>query len=218
MKTRRRADAALCAAAALGILLGSGAAVAQTAEPGSVIERALESRTKGDPEARVVVFEIADFQCPFCARFAQTVAPELDERYVATGKIQWVFVNLPLHTHALAWHAAEAALCAGVAGDRFWPMHDHLFANQKAWGALADPGPRFEEYARELGVPLEPYRSCVAYDQVASLILQDVASSVSARIDGTPTFIIMKGDTVIERMMGVQSVEEWSKLLDDALQ
>jgi protein-disulfide isomerase len=183
----------------------------------AVIQRAIESRSKGADSAAVVVFEIADFQCPYCADFAATVAPELDERYVATGQVQWVFVNLPLHTHPRAWHAAEAALCAGVAGDRFWEMHDTLFARQSDWGSADDPAARFAAYAAELDVPADPYARCVDEDQVAALILQDLGSVVSAGISGTPTFIIMKDDQVVERLVGVQPVEDWAEILDGAV-
>jgi protein-disulfide isomerase len=185
--------------------------------PTSIIDRALESRTKGGTDADVVVFEIADFQCPHCARFAATVAPELDERYVDTGLIQWVFVNLPLQNHAYAWHAAEAALCAGAAGDRFWAMHDRLFADQDRWTDAGHPGDRFARYAAELGVPADAYAACIAGDRVATLILQDFGSAVSAGINGTPTFIIMKDEEVVERLVGVQPVEEWARILDRAL-
>lgn len=200
------------AAVAAQVSEATGAVVAEGA-----IQRALESRTKGAAEATVVVFEIADFQCPYCANFSRNVAPAVDEKYVATGKVQWVFVNMPLHTHPLAWHAAEAALCAGVAGDAFWPMHDRLFEEQQAWGRAADPAARFEEYARALDVPMAEYRECVDRDLVAGLILQDVGSAVSAQVSGTPTFIVMKDQQVVQRLVGVHDLEAWSKVLDDAL-
>jgi protein-disulfide isomerase len=204
-------------------VLGTPAApaAAQTPTPGSsagaVVERALESRAKGDPNADVVVFEVADFQCPYCAQFAGTVAKELDRKYVVTGRIQWVFVNLPLHTHRLAWVAAEAALCAGASGGVFWPMHDRLFAEQSRWSRMDDPGAYFAGIARELGADVRQYEACVAQDRVAPLILEDFGSAVSAGITGTPTFIVMRGDEMVERLVGVRSVEEWSRILDAAL-
>lgn len=210
---------------ALAMAVGAGAAAvpaqAQTSgdepRPRSMAERALESRAKGANDARVVVFEIADFQCPYCARFAATVGPELDRRYVRTGQVQWVFVNLPLHTHRLAWVAAEAALCAGAAGGRFWEMHDRLFAEQQRWSTMDDPAPLFAEMARELEVPDGEFRRCVAQDRVAPVILEDFGSAVSAGITGTPSFIIMRDDEVVEQVSGLQSVEEWARILDEVL-
>ncbi len=190
-------------------------AVAETQPP--AVQRALESRTKGGENATVVVFEIADFQCPYCARFAEQVGPELNDKYVATGQVQWVFVNLPMHNHPLAWHAAEAALCAGAAGDRFWAMHDRLFAEQDRWTEADDPQALFARYATDLGIPVEEFQTCTRDDQVASLILQDLGSAVSAGITGTPTFIIMKDQQVVNQMVGVKSMQEWSDVLDGAL-
>ena len=209
----------LAVSAAVLLLTAPVTASAQApSEAGSVLERALESRSKGGDSAAIVVFEIADFQCPYCARFATDVAPALHEKYVSDGRVQWVFVNLPMHTHPLAWHAAEAALCAGVAGNAFWPMHDRLFAEQENWAAADDPGAHFADYAADLGVPEAEFEACTEDDQVASLILQDLGSVVSAGITGTPTFIVMKGQQVVERVVGLQSVERWSELLDGALE
>lgn len=202
---------------ALALMAPAAAAAQSTAAPTTVMERALESRAKGGDSAAVVVFEIADFQCPYCAQFAADVAPALHAKYVETGRVQWVFVNLPLHTHPLAWHAAEAALCAGVAGDVFWPMHDRLFAEQDTWSDADDPRALFADYAAELGAPEEAYRTCTDDDEVAALILQDVGSAVSAGITGTPTFIILKGQEVVDRVVGLRSVEAWSAMLDEAL-
>lgn len=183
----------------------------------AAMERALESRSKGDDSATVVVFEIADFQCPYCGQFARQVAPQLNEQYVQTGQVQWVFVNLPMHNHPLAWHAAEAALCAGAAGGQFWAMHDRLFADQDRWTAAADPQAAFAAYAADLGVPADAYRTCTEDDQVAALILQDLGSAVSAGITGTPTFIIMKDQQVVDQIVGVQPMERWNAVLGGAL-
>ena len=64
-----RAGAALLAALAMSLLVPAAPAAAQTPAPraDALLQRALESRTKGDADAGVVVFEIADFQCPYCA-------------------------------------------------------------------------------------------------------------------------------------------------------
>lgn len=208
----------LLATAALVLLVPMAAAAQSTAPPSSGLDRALESRAKGADSASVVVLEVADFQCPYCAQFAATVAPAVHEEYVETGRVQWVFVNMPLHNHPLAWHAAEAALCAGQAGDAFWSMHDRLFAEQETWGTSDDPGALFAQYATELGVPAAEYQACVEDDEVASLILQDLTSVVSAGITGTPAFIILKGQEVVDQFVGLRSVEEWSETLGAALE
>jgi protein-disulfide isomerase len=213
--------AALLTCAAL--LPGAGAA--QRSEPAAhsaraaqaaLLERAAESRAKGSPDAPVLVYEIADFQCPFCAQFAQDVFREIDAAYIAAGRVQWVFVNLPMPSHASAWIASEAALCAGAVSDRFWVMHDRLFVAGQEWISAVDPGAVLVRYAREAGVEMDAFRDCIAADRVAPLILQDVI--FGSRVTGTPTFVVNNRLTNNQQtVVGLKSFEEWREVLESAL-
>jgi protein-disulfide isomerase len=174
-----------------------------------------ESRSKGSASASVLVYEIADFQCPFCARFATEVFPDIDSAYVKTGKVQWVFVNLPMPSHTQAWGASEAALCAGAVANRFWVMHDRLYVAGQEWINAPDPATVLARYAREAGVPMDAWQSCVAQDRVAGIILQDVI--FGSRVSGTPTFIVTVGNNAQQSIVGVKSFAEWRDVLDAAL-
>ncbi len=195
----------------LGLLVMAQPVAAQN---DSFFERASRSRMKGPPSASVLVYEISDFQCPFCAEFASTVYPKIDDAFIRTGQVQWVFVHLPMPNHANAWAASEASLCAGALADRFWQMHDRIFAGQNEWTVADDPAAVFARYAREAGVAAEPYEECVRQDRVASLILADVIFAASTRVSGTPMFIINNERTVV----GVKSFEEWQELLKKELE
>lgn len=189
---------------------------AQTAAPGAaptVLEAAAMARARGSDTAPVVVFEIADFQCPYCARFAEDVFPLIDSAYVHTGRVQWVYVNLPLPAHREAWGAAETALCAGATADRFWEVHDLLYARQREWSGAMDAAARFAAYAREAGAADDAWTTCVAEDRVAPLIVQDLLGAAAADITGTPTFIVNRQSKVV----GLRTFEEWQQLLDAAL-
>lgn len=214
---RARTIARRAAGLTLAVVLAAGVPGPARAQQDSLVARALKSRVRGSDTAPLTVYEVADFQCPFCEEFTRTVEPELDSAYVATGKVKWVFVNLPLHTHRLGWAAAEAAMCAGGVAGAFWPMHDLLYANQATWSSRDDPMPLFETYAKEAGVPLDAFRDCVLRDRVATLLLQDVTSVVSAGISATPTFIVIKGKDVVQRLVGVKPFSQWQQVLDQAL-
>lgn len=215
LRTVARCASGLALAAVL--VAGIPRPAAAQAQQDSLIERALKSRERGSDKAPLTVYEVADFQCPFCEEFTRMVEPKLDSAYVATGKVKWVFVNLPLHTHRLGWAAAEAAMCAGGVAGAFWPMHDLLYANQATWSSQDDPMPLFETYAKKAGVALGPFRDCVLRDRVATLLLQDVTAVVGAHISATPTFIVIKGKDVLQRLVGVKSFSEWQQVLDQAL-
>jgi protein-disulfide isomerase len=206
--------------AALGAALflwAAAPAVAQSIippDPGTdVLEDAAMGRAKGNEDARVVVFEIADFQCPYCAQFAADVFPSIDSAYVRTGRVQWVYVNLPLPAHREAWAAAEAALCAGAVSGRFWQVHDLLYARQAEWAGQPGAPQQFTRMAREAGVDMDGYEQCVRHDRVAPLIVQDLLGATAANISGTPTFIVNRESKVV----GLRSFEEWREILDSAL-
>jgi protein-disulfide isomerase len=199
--------------ASLLIALGTLAASVQAQDANRLLERGATSRVRGQQGAPVMVYEIADFQCPFCGRFAREVYPKLDSAYVKTGKVQWFFVNLPLPNHGNAWVAAEAAICAGAVADKFWVMHDRLFATQSEWSAARDIRVTLFKMAKDAGVNADAYQQCVNDDRTAALILQDVIFATSARVTGTPAFIINNEQLVI----GVKTFEEWRELLEKAL-
>lgn len=190
--------------------LGAQSAVREAA----LRQQATESRIRGDADAPVVVLEIADFQCPFCARFSSETFPMLDSAYVQTGKVQWIFVNLPLPSHPRAWSAAKTALCAGAVGDRFWPVQHRLFAEQQAWSTAENPFELFLRYAADEELPADDFRDCLFSDKLAPVLLEDVLFVASARINGTPTFIIDRENVVV----GLRDFDEWSAILDEAIQ
>jgi protein-disulfide isomerase len=176
-----------------------------------LLERAAQSRSKGAETATVLVYEISDFQCPYCRQFAVDVFPQIDSAYIRTNRVRWVFVSLPMPSHMNAWVAAEAALCAGAVSGRFWPLHDRLFEAQSEWATAAQPGPLLARYARESGVTMDAWTTCVEQDRVAPLILQDVI--FGSRVSGTPTFVVNNQQTVV----GVKTFAEWREILEAAL-
>jgi protein-disulfide isomerase len=202
----------LVAGAAFG---GAGAASAQGADGENLLQRAGSSRSKGQDSAPVLVFEISNFQCPYCARFSKEIFPKIDSAYVATGKVRWVFVNLPLPGHQRSWSAAKAALCAGAVGEGFWPVHDRLFVDIAEWAQAAEVLPVLVRYAREAGVPEEPFRRCMAEDRVAPLIVEDLLNAARSGVRGTPTFFIGEER---QPLVGLQPFEVWTEVLDRALQ
>jgi protein-disulfide isomerase len=159
------------------------------ADADSLRARADRGRTRGADTARVTIIEVSDFQCPFCAEFARETYPALDSAYIATGRARMVYIHLPLSSHAQAFRAAEASMCAGEQG-RFWEMHDRIFATQREWSRAPDAVERFESMAGETGVDLPRYRECMANGHTASLVVGDAMQAAGAGISGTPSFIL----------------------------
>ena len=103
----------------------------------------------GSPQAKVVIREFADYECPACGGF-EPVLEQMRKEYVDTGAVRFIFFDYPLedlHPHAVV--AAQAARCAGAQG-HYWEMHDMLYAHQQEWAKLADPTSQFASYADQL--------------------------------------------------------------------
>lgn len=140
---------------------------------------------KGPKDAKVVLVEFSDFQCPFCARFSRETIPQVQTDYVDTGKIKYVFADFPLETiHPYAFKAAEAANCAGEQGE-YWKMHDQLFANQKALKPED-----LSQHAETLGLDKSKFQECLDTQKRAPSIRKIMAQAGDAGVSSTPTVMV----------------------------
>ena len=87
--------------------------------------------TRGSKDAKVVVVNFDDFECPFCSRMHQTLFPELLKEY--GDRVEFVYKDYPLtEIHPWATHAAVDANClAAQNNDAYWDFADHIHANQR---------------------------------------------------------------------------------------
>jgi len=145
---------------------------------------------RGDPDAEVVVIEFSDFQCPACQSHALLIQPILDQEFVDSGEIMWVFKNMPLQMHPQALVAATAAECA-VDQDAFWQMHDLLFEQQDQW-AVEEPEPALIELADTLGLDTEQFSACLASRQALERVVADLYDAQGV-VSSTPTFVVLSG-------------------------
>ena len=155
---------------------------------------------QGNRDAVVMLVEFTDYECPFCARHATTVAKELDKKYVISGKVKHVVVNNPLPIHSNARLLAAGAICAREQGV-FWPMHDRIFSER----------PRTERDLLSLFGGLSRdntgFENCLMEDSRIGVILErDVAKAQEFGLIGTPSFAIGKVDSV-----GVLSIKKFIK-------
>ncbi len=183
------------------------------ATTGTGVERQLdpmlEARTKGAADAPIMIYEMSDFQCPYCRDFYEQTMPALFEEYVETGKVRFTFLNLPIiQIHPNAAEAHEFAMCA-AAQDEFWPMHDALFGTQRDWERQRDPTPHFMSLVADAELDGEAFNQCMASGMARRVVAQDVQSAMRNRLDKTPTFII-EG----QAFMGGAPIETWRPMLD----
>ena len=158
--------------------------VAETPSSEILLEIA-DAPSRGAKEARLVLVEFSDYQCPFCARHVRQTVPEIEREYVRTGKVRYVFRDFPLEAiHPQAFRAAEAARCAGEQG-KFWEMHDRLFAHQHALGPED-----LIAHAEAVGLNVARFRRCLESGRFAERIRRDLSEGRRAGVRGTPSFFL----------------------------
>jgi len=167
----------------------SAAAPAANGAPDSINARADRGRILGDSTAKVWLVMASDFQCPFCKQWHDSSFSNIVQKYVKTGRVRMAYLNMPLSIHQFAVPAAEAAMCASVQ-DKFWPMHDSLFATQKIWERLQSPASFFDTLANHNHVEMGPWRTCVSQHLTRPLIESDYDRARETGVGSTPTFII----------------------------
>ena len=161
---------------------------------------------KGSPNAPVTLVEFTDYQCPFCGRYVRDTFPQIDRDYVATGKLKYVLLDLPLESiHKLAFKAAEAANCAGEQG-KYWEMHDRLFANQQTLDA-------WTQHADAVGLDPAQFDGCLTGQRHSADIRREIAQAQSAGVSGTPGFFLAltePGSTKVRPVRGLKGAQPYA--------
>ncbi len=171
-------------------------------------------QSMGSKDAPVTVVEFTDYQCPFCLRFTKNTFPSLKKKYIDTGKVRWVALNLPLAFHKDATKAAQAAHCAGEQ-DKFWEMREVLFKNPQKLNVSFLPA-----HAATLNLDIEAFNACLQSKRHLDAIAKEAKDANAVRLTGTPSFIIGKttGDVISGPVViGAQPLNQFDAAINKVL-
>lgn len=143
-------------------------------------------RIKGSKNAKAVLIEYSDFQCPACKAYFPIVKKIADS---FKDKISIVYRHFPLPQHQNAQKASYAAEAAGNQG-KFWEMHDLLFKNQNDWADKSNADALFLSYAKELKLNEEQFKKDIQSKIIRDKVYADVLSGQQAEVNSTPTFFL----------------------------
>ena len=199
MTNRRRSllilTLALLAPAVAASASGSDSARArQTLAPVTAADRSI-----GRADAPVTVIEYASFACHHCADWHQLVYPGFKARFIDTGKVRFVFRNLPTDPQEIALPGAALARCA--APERFFEVAAVLMRGQSA---VLRGGNREDWYGPAIAVSgrtQAQIEACATSPAVEAALARDMDSAEAAGVHSTPAFFV-NGRQVTDRSLG----------------
>jgi len=173
---------------------------------------------RGNPNAKVVLVNFDDFQCPFCSRMHQTLFPNLLKEY--GDRVKFVYKDFPLlDLHPWAMHAAVDANClAGQSGDAYWDFADYIHANQREVNSAESPKEQFTALDRittlqgqKHNVDQAKLQSCMKAQQ-EQVVRSQIKEGEDLDLSATPV-VFVNG----QELEGAVPVSEVRAALDAAL-
>jgi protein-disulfide isomerase len=168
----------------------------------------------GKDDAPVTMVEFSDYQCGHCAKFHSETFESIKKKYIESGRVRFVSRDYPLPFHPWAMAAAEASRCAGDQG-KYFEMRDGLMRRSNEISPAI-----IEQVARAIPLDMGLYHACTESRKYYSAIRDDQQAALAAQIPATPGFVIGKtvqGATEGKRLMGARPVEDFERLIDEAL-
>jgi protein-disulfide isomerase len=173
---------------------------------------------RGNKDAKVVVVNYDDFECPYCSRAHQTLFPELLKEY--GDRIAFIYKDYPLaEIHPWAIHASVDANClASQNADAYWEFADYIHANQSVVNAEKGRDAQFaaldritNEQGQKHNVDVAKLQSCVKA-QNEDAVKASIKEGDDAGVSATPTMFINGRE-----VDGALPLSEFRAMFDDAL-
>ena len=189
----------LLTAAAAGLAMPALPALAQTVDVSKLMKVGpLGEMALGEDNAPVTIVEYASATCPHCANFHKGTFKELEEKYIKTGKVRFVFREFPFDNPSLA--AFMLARCAPK--EKYFPMIDVLFDQQRKWASQgADVRGELFNIARLAGFTQKTFDECLKNEEIAKGVIAVRDLGTELGVSSTPTFfvngVMMKGNNGI---------------------
>ena len=205
MPIKRRTLLALAPALITGGSLLSGQARAQATDPRLTI------RAAGNPQAKVQVEEWFSLTCTHCARFAAEIFPEVRSKLIDTGKVYYIFRDIPLDQVALT----ASMVARSLAPERYEPFVLALLSSQDRWafGKDVNPEQEIQKMAALAGMSADLFQQTIHDDKLRHAIMdEEDRAQALYKIDGTPTFRFNGKDQVAQEL----TYDEFAKKVEAA--
>ena len=209
---------------------GSGTvAVKDTADEEEAAETALKNipevtdqdHIRGNKDAKVVLIEYSDYQCPYCNKFHPTMKEVMDNY---GDQIAWVYRHFPLSFHPYAQILGEASECvAAYAGnDAFWTFSDDIYASMSDESIYDEDGETISDEtilskAVNAGANRDEIAKCLDNSEMTNKVKNQAAAGGQAGITGTPGTVIVSEKGGYELIPGALPYVQVEQMLQNHL-
>jgi protein-disulfide isomerase len=162
----------------------------------------LPDMSLGNPKAPVTVIEYASAACPHCAHWNKDIWPVFQAKYVATGKVRYVFREI---VTSPAEYALSAFLIGRCAVNRsktpansapYFAVLDTFFRGQDAYFKTGDLSPLTQAVEKKTGLNPMAQLDCVTDEKQLDTFYKTMrAHAEQHNIRSTPTFVV-NGKTI----------------------
>ena len=172
----------------------------------------MSERSLGKADAPIKVDEFVSLTCSHCAEFYNTILPDLEKKYIDTGKVRFVMHDFPLNGTSLK--AAAVARCLPT--DEYFPFVKVLYKNLMTWAfGSGDPVANLIQYSKLAGLSDEQAKACANDSKLQDAIVAErTTASDKYKVEATPTFVVNDGSDVIQ---GAQPADAFAVIFDRIL-
>lgn len=169
----------------------------QNSQPEIVVAPVTDAdHIRGKKDAKIVIVDYSDTECPFCKSFHETLK-RLYTEYGDDNTVAWVYRSFPLDIHKLAIKEAEATECAAELGgnDGFWNFTDEVYKVTTSNDTL-DPA-QLPIIAERVGLNKKAFTTCLDSGKYREKIDALYQAGKLAGANGTPyTVLIVDGENI----------------------
>lgn len=205
-----------------GIFLGNK----KQATPASLAAQAMEQSKNirpvddtdhilGNPNAKLLLVEYSDTECPFCKEFHKTMKTLMTE-YADKGDLAWVYRHYPiLDLHPKSAKEAQATECANELGGngKFWEYLNRLYEITPSDNKL-EPA-ELTNIAKQVDLSSAEFDACLSSNKYSTLVSAHIEDAKKTGSQGTPYSIIINTQTgETYPVVGAQPYSALKQLID----
>ena len=170
----------------------------------------------GSDTATVTIVEVGDYQCHMCKKWFEETRPLIIDNYIATGKANLVFVDMPFLGYD-STPASEATYCADDQG-KYWEYHAMLFRFQQEIDDGWANANRLQAIAFSLGLDIEQFDKCMTTDDHRAQVNFNMQMSKKEfGANSTPTFVIVNNQGEWKKIIGAHPYSTFEDIIESML-